>query len=140
MELFLFWLICAVVVGVLASSRGRSGFVWFLLSTLLSPLIGLILVVVLPKVGTAAAARDESGQPITERTHARCPDCRELVRRDASKCKHCGSVLHPGHYTPEVTPEAQAAYESDRTKTNVIFAVIVVAVIGFIVLMSQLSK
>ncbi len=30
-----------------------------------------------------------------ERTHVRCPDCRELVLREARKCKHCGSALVP---------------------------------------------
>lgn len=24
-----------------------------------------------------------------------CPDCRELVRADARKCKHCGTALTP---------------------------------------------
>lgn len=28
-------------------------------------------------------------------THVRCPDCRELVRADAKKCKHCGIALVP---------------------------------------------
>ncbi len=28
-------------------------------------------------------------------THVKCPDCRELVLRDASKCKHCGCKLIP---------------------------------------------
>ena len=28
-------------------------------------------------------------------THVRCPDCRELVRMDAKKCKHCGAALIP---------------------------------------------
>ena len=28
-------------------------------------------------------------------THVRCPDCRELVRMDASKCRHCGTALVP---------------------------------------------
>jgi hypothetical protein len=28
-------------------------------------------------------------------THVRCPDCRELVRNDARKCKHCGTALIP---------------------------------------------
>lgn len=31
----------------------------------------------------------------TPDTHVRCPDCRELVRSDARKCKHCGSALIP---------------------------------------------
>ena len=28
-------------------------------------------------------------------TMVRCPDCRELVRFDATKCKHCGAALTP---------------------------------------------
>lgn len=31
----------------------------------------------------------------TPQTHVRCPDCRELVRKDARKCKHCGTHLIP---------------------------------------------
>jgi hypothetical protein len=31
----------------------------------------------------------------TPETHVRCPDCRELVRMDARKCKHCGTALVP---------------------------------------------
>lgn len=29
------------------------------------------------------------------KTHVRCPSCRELVRMDATKCKHCGTALLP---------------------------------------------
>ena len=29
------------------------------------------------------------------RTHVKCPECRELVLRDARKCKHCGTALIP---------------------------------------------
>jgi hypothetical protein len=28
-------------------------------------------------------------------THVKCPDCRELVLKDARKCKHCGCNLMP---------------------------------------------
>lgn len=28
-------------------------------------------------------------------THVRCPDCKEFVRMEASKCKHCGCKLVP---------------------------------------------
>jgi TM2 domain-containing membrane protein YozV len=31
----------------------------------------------------------------TPETHVKCPDCRELVRRDARRCKHCGCALTP---------------------------------------------
>lgn len=29
------------------------------------------------------------------RTHVRCPDCQELVLKEARKCKHCGTALTP---------------------------------------------
>lgn len=28
-------------------------------------------------------------------THVKCPDCREVILRDARKCKHCGCKLIP---------------------------------------------
>jgi hypothetical protein len=51
MEFVLFWLIFAFVVAVATSARGRSGTVWFLVSVfVVSPLVGLILVLVLPNL------------------------------------------------------------------------------------------
>lgn len=95
MEFVVGWLFLSVLVGVLASGRGRSGFGWFLISLVLSPLISGVAVLVLPKIGESAAALDELGQRITPETHVRCPDCKELVRREARKCKHCGAALIP---------------------------------------------
>lgn len=95
MEILLGWLFLSVVVAVLASGRGRSGLGWFLISAILSPLIAAVAVLVLPKKGDAAAPLDELGRPITAETHVRCPDCKELVRREASKCKHCAAALIP---------------------------------------------
>lgn len=31
----------------------------------------------------------------TPETHVRCPDCRELILKEARKCKHCGCRLIP---------------------------------------------
>ncbi len=31
----------------------------------------------------------------TPETHVRCPECRELVRKDAKRCKHCHTILAP---------------------------------------------
>ncbi len=31
----------------------------------------------------------------TPETHVRCPDCRELVMKDAKVCKHCQAKLVP---------------------------------------------
>jgi Short C-terminal domain len=46
-EIVIVWLVLAAGVGFLADSRGRSGFGFFLLSALLSPLLGLIVVLVI---------------------------------------------------------------------------------------------
>lgn len=89
------WLVLSVAVGVLANSKGRTGFGWAILAMLLSPLIAGLVVAILPKTGKAALPRDEVGNTITDKTHRRCPDCREIVRRDARKCKHCGAALVP---------------------------------------------
>jgi hypothetical protein len=31
----------------------------------------------------------------TPDTHVRCPDCKELVHKEARRCKHCGITLVP---------------------------------------------
>lgn len=46
MEWLFLWAAFAVGVGLLANSRGRSGIGYFLLSVLLSPILGLIVVLV----------------------------------------------------------------------------------------------
>ena len=47
MEIIFVWLLLAAGIGFLANSRGRSGFGFFLLSAVLSPLLGLIVVLVI---------------------------------------------------------------------------------------------
>ena len=95
MEFFLFWFLGAVAVGVWASNKGRSFFGWTLFSLCLSPLLGAIFVAVSAKQGAAALPRDDSGNAVSPDTHVHCPDCRELVRNDARKCKHCQTALVP---------------------------------------------
>ena len=95
MELFIGWVFLCILVGVWASKKGRSGVGAFLISCVLSPLIGAIIVAMMTPAGAAAMPKDELGNPITPDTHVKCPDCRELVRSDARKCKHCGAALIP---------------------------------------------
>lgn len=87
-EIFLFWFIFAIVVGVFASGRGRSFFGWFLLSLFITPVLTLLLVLALKNLKEAA------NEP-NAKTHVKCPDCRELVLKDARVCKHCGCKLIP---------------------------------------------
>jgi len=95
MELVIGWVVFSVIVAIIAANRGRSGFGWFVLSLLLSPLLMGILVLALGRVGGTVQAAAPGQEAPTPDTHVRCPDCRELVRRDAKKCKHCGITLVP---------------------------------------------
>lgn len=88
MEIIAVWVIFSIVVGIGAAYRGRSGIGWIFLSLLISPLLALILLMLLP------SRRVAPGTPTPE-THVKCPDCRELVFRDARRCKHCGITLVP---------------------------------------------
>jgi hypothetical protein len=54
------WVAFAVIVGVMASKRGRVGYGWFLLSLVISPLIVGPLVLALPRQYAAGATGSAS--------------------------------------------------------------------------------
>jgi hypothetical protein len=91
MELVLFWLVFAVVAGVIAASKGRSGLGYFVLSVLLSPVVGLILAVALPRVQRVVAVPGPGDIDSGARTP--CPNCAELVLPAAKVCRFCGHRL-----------------------------------------------
>jgi len=64
MEIFLLWIGIAVIVGVAANTRGRSGFGWFLLAVILSPLIAGLLVLALPTLRDLNAPPIPAGEPL----------------------------------------------------------------------------
>ena len=97
MGIFFVWIILSIVVAMWAGGRGRSGFAWFLISALLSPFIAWLVLLV---IGKNEAAVEKAA--VTEGGMRKCPFCAELVKREAVKCKHCGSEL-----TPEAAPVEQ---------------------------------
>lgn len=88
MEIVFFWLLFSIAVGVYAGNKGRSGFGFFVLSILVSPIIGFIFAIAVDNL------KDKRARPSPD-THVKCPDCRELVLKDAKRCKHCGVSLIP---------------------------------------------
>ncbi|EOX4083221.1 hypothetical protein ACM65P_004326 [Vibrio alginolyticus] len=82
------WLMLAIAVGVYADNKGRSGVGFFLLSVLLSPLIGIVIAVL-------AAPNQEciENKALRNGGMKRCTKCAELVKREAKVCKHCQSLL-----------------------------------------------
>ncbi len=78
------WVGFAIFVGGVASEKGRSNFVFFLLSIIFSPLISLIIVhVISPVTANVEAVAIKSGN------YKKCPKCAELVKKEALVCKHC---------------------------------------------------
>lgn len=90
MEYVGIWVVLAIAVGVVAAHRGRNWFLWMLFGLFLSPIIAILLLLVSKDLNKTELA----GMP-TPRTHVTCPDCAELVRREAKVCKHCSRKLIP---------------------------------------------
>lgn len=94
-----FWIGLSISVGMLAGKRGRGSGNWFVLSLLISPLLAGIFLLI---------ADDLSRNDTSSKTHAKCPACAELILREASKCKHCGTTVTPIRYDPskDINPAA----------------------------------
>lgn len=95
MEIFIIWFILSILVGLFAGSKGRGSGNWFVVAMLLSPLIALIFVAVMPNLKEQA---NLNAQPNAD-THVKCPDCAELVLKEAKVCKHCSCKLIPQNTT-----------------------------------------
>jgi hypothetical protein len=76
-------------VPTIAGRKKRNAQAIMLLNLLLGwTLVGWVVALVW------AVAKEKEGDPTPE-THVQCPDCAELVRKEARVCKHCGARLKP---------------------------------------------
>lgn len=92
MEVVAFWVTLSIFVGILANNRGRSGFWWFAISLLISPLVAAIFVGLMSNLANKAATPPAAPQANTRKTK-RCPLCAEDIMREATRCKHCGADI-----------------------------------------------
>jgi len=80
----LFWIVLALVVGVLAVGRGRKGFGWTILACLISPPLAAAFLF-------AIADRSPHAREPVPPTHLVCLHCDGRILRDARVCRHCGA-------------------------------------------------
>lgn len=87
MEIFTaYWIALTIALSLFAAHQGKQWWLWLLLGFFLSPLFALVMLGIILIVESA-------GEKPDPKTYVRCPDCRSLIRRDASKCKHCGCSM-----------------------------------------------
>ena len=82
------WLILSILVASYANSKGRSGIGYFLLSMILTPVLGLIITIAVePDIDKLEERAILAGK------RRKCPYCAELVKNEARICRHCGKEI-----------------------------------------------
>lgn len=87
LAILLVWVLFGLAGGMILSNKGRSGCGGFALGFLLGP-IGLLIALVM-----SADHRELEKKSLNTGDVRKCPHCAELIKREARKCRFCGSEV-----------------------------------------------
>ena len=102
MDIFVFWLVLyiignfllAIPVAYVAASKGRSAGGFLLLSFFFTFIVGILVVLALPKVETQMIVGNSGSFARRDAdTLFKCPNCAEWVKSEAKVCRFCGKDI-----------------------------------------------
>ena len=134
MEFIVLYLIFAAIVGVIAGSWGRSGFGWFLVSVLLSPILGLLFLLIAGKA--SPAARRPS---LESEGRVSCEQCYEQIMPQAVVCRFCGAEREPAPAVEEETNAEALGFALGQALRSPSVLAIILTAIGFFAIVSLMS-
>ncbi len=81
--ILLMWVLLAGLVGQMAERKGHSNLHWYVFSLFCSPLIGFIVVALLPSIGH-----------LTPDAYKQCAHCSNMVKVEETICPYCHADLY----------------------------------------------